>query len=92
MKKFDAHKIAEIVFRIMVGIMFFALAITFVIGAPLWAVVLAIIFDSPLYSKYGFVEKVINLIVKGEFLVTDKPRDIVFVIHEKDLKENSEER
>lgn len=92
MKKFDAHKIADIVFRTMVGIMFFALAITFVVDAPLWVVVMAILFDSPLYSKHGFVEKVINLIVKGEFLVTDKPRDIMFVIHDKDLKEKLEEK
>lgn len=91
-KKFDAHKIAYVVFRTMFGVVFFALAIAFVIGAPVWVVALAIILDSPLYSKHGFTEKVIHLIFKGEFLVADRPRDFVMVIREKDIKPDTEEK
>lgn len=91
-KKFDAHKIADVAFRTMVGIVFFALAISFVIGAPLWVVALAIILDSPLYSKHMFMKKVIHLIFRGEFLVADRPRDFVMVIREKDVKPETEEK
>lgn len=90
-KKFDTHKIADVAIRTMVGIVFFALAITFVFDAPLWVVALAVILDSPLYSKHGFMHKIIHLIFRGELLVTDRPRDFVMVIREKDTKSETEE-
>lgn len=91
-KKFDTHKILDVAFRTFVGIVFFALAIAFVIGAPIWVVALAIILDSPLYSKHGFMNKIIHLIFRSELLVAEKSRDFVIVIREKDVKSDTEEK
>ena len=91
-KRFDIDKILDVTFRAFVGIVFFALAITFVIGAPTWVVALAIILDSPLYSKHGFMNKIIHLIFRSELLVAEKPHDFVIVIREKDVKSNTEEK
>lgn len=91
-KKFDTHKILDVAFRTFVGIVFFALAIAFVIGAPTWVVVLAVILDSPLYSKHGFMNKIMHLIFRSELLVAEKPHDFVIVIREKDVKSNTEEK
>lgn len=91
-KRFDAHKIADVALRTIVGIVFFALAIMFIFGAPFWVVALATILDSPLYSKHGFMHKMIHLIFRSELLVADRPRDFVMVIREKDVKSDTEEK
>ena len=52
----------------------------------------ASIFDSPLYSKHGFMNKIIHLIFRSELLVAEKHRDLVIVVREKDVKSDTEEK
>ena len=86
-KSSKLNRFVDITARVIIGLLLCVALFVIFATTPIWALLIVMILDSPLYSRHGFVERALRALIHKELIPREesRPRDTVFILLPKEL-------
>lgn len=80
-KQGKLNRFVDITVRVIIGLLLCVALFVICFNTPIWALLIVMILDSPLYSRHGFVERALRALIHKEFIPCEenRQRDTVFI-------------
>ena len=80
-KRSKLNRFVDITVRVIIGLFLCVALLVICFETPTWVLFIVMILDSPLYSRYGFVERALRALIHKELIPWEenRPCDTVFI-------------